>query len=134
MDDDEFDSDEDEEDEDENEDVNLFREVIVFYSCSDKLINISSLESFGGFEVKSLLPYTVLQMLPIEKAAKKLNKKQEKDRYVNVFISCSTCRYFNLISIFNYYFIFDLQETCRGRTSDQHLRNGEIHPTKWTRN
>lgn len=57
MDDDEFDSDEDE---DENEDVNLFREVIVFYSCSDKSINISSLESFGGFEVKSLLPYTVL--------------------------------------------------------------------------
>lgn len=60
MDDDEFDSDEDEEDEDENEDANLFREVIVFYSCSDKSINISSLESFGGFEVKSLLPYTVL--------------------------------------------------------------------------
>lgn len=61
MDDDEFDSDEDEEDEDENEDVNLFyREVIVFYSCSDKSINISSLESFGGFEVKFLLPYTVL--------------------------------------------------------------------------
>lgn len=60
MDDDEFDSDEDEEDEDENEDVNLFRGVIVFYSCSDKSINISSLESFGGFEVKSLLPYTVL--------------------------------------------------------------------------
>lgn len=58
--DDEFDSDEDEEDEDENEDVNLFRGVIVFYSCSDKSINISSLESFGGFEVKSLLPYTVL--------------------------------------------------------------------------
>lgn len=58
--DDEFDSDEDEEDEDENEDVNLFRGVIVFYSCSDELINISSLESFGGFEVKSLLPYTVL--------------------------------------------------------------------------
>lgn len=41
--DDEFDSDEDEEDEDENEDVNLFRGVIVFYSCSDKSINISSL-------------------------------------------------------------------------------------------
>lgn len=60
MDDDEFDSDEDEEDEDENEDVNLFRGVIVFYSCSDKSINISSLESFGGFEVKFLLPYTVL--------------------------------------------------------------------------
>lgn len=58
--DDEFDSDEDEEDEDENEDVNLFRGVIVFYSCSDKSINISSLESFGGFEVKFLLPYTVL--------------------------------------------------------------------------
>lgn len=60
MDDDEFDSDEDEEDEDENEDVNLFRGIIVFYSCSDKPINISSLESFGGFEVKFLLPYTVL--------------------------------------------------------------------------
>lgn len=42
--DDEFDSDEDEEDEDENEDVNLFRGIIVFYSCSDKPINISSLE------------------------------------------------------------------------------------------
>lgn len=41
--DDEFDSDEDEEDEDENEDVNLFRGVIFFYSCSDKSINISSL-------------------------------------------------------------------------------------------
>lgn len=58
--DDEFDSDEDEDDEDENEDVNLFRGVIVFYFCSDESINISSLESFGGFEVKSLLPYTVL--------------------------------------------------------------------------
>lgn len=44
MNDDEFDSDEDEEDEDENEDVNLFRGVIVFYSCSDESINISSLE------------------------------------------------------------------------------------------
>lgn len=60
MNDDEFDSDEDEKDEDENEDVNLFRGVIVFYSCSDESINISSLESFGGFEVKFLLPNTVL--------------------------------------------------------------------------
>lgn len=50
--DDELDSDEDEEDEDDNEDVNFSRGVIVFYSCSDKTINIISSESFGGFEVK----------------------------------------------------------------------------------
>lgn len=60
MDDDEFDSDEDEEDEDENEDVNFFREVIVFYFCLDKSINILLLELFGGFEVKFFLFYIVL--------------------------------------------------------------------------
>lgn len=66
-------------------------------------------------------------MLPIEKAAKKLNKKQEKDRYVNVFISCSTCRYFNLISMFNYYFI----SVCR-KLAEAELQTNISEMEKYT--